>query len=46
MKKRILKQIGCSLIILSSLLLGTACLNPSNAQDVLFYKSTDLGHLG
>lgn len=46
MKKRILKRIGCSLIILSSLLLGTACLNPSNAQDVLFYKSTDLGRLG
>lgn len=46
MKKRILKRIGCSLVILSSLLLGTACLNPSNAQDVLFYKSTDFGHLG
>lgn len=44
MKKRILKQIGCSLVILSSLLMGTACLNPSNAQDVLFYKSTD--HIG
>ena len=44
MKKRILKRIGCSLVILSSLLLGTACLNPSNAQDVLFYKSTD--HIG
>lgn len=40
MKKRILKRIGCSLVILSSLLMGTACLNPSNAQDVLFYKST------
>lgn len=46
MKKRILKRIGCSLVILSSLLLGTACLNPSNAQDVLFYKSADLGRLG
>lgn len=46
MKKRILKRIGCSLVILSSLLMGTACLNPSNAQDVLFYKITDLGHLG
>lgn len=44
MKKRILKRIGFSLVILSSLLLGTACLNPSNAQDVLFYKSTV--HLG
>ena len=44
MKKRILKRIGCSLVILSSLLMGTACLNPSNAQDVLFYKSTD--HIG
>ena len=44
MKKRILKRIGCSLVILSSLLLGTACLNPSNAQDVLFYKSTE--HVG
>ncbi|MDY3957670.1 MAG: hypothetical protein SOY74_05720 [Allisonella histaminiformans] len=44
MKKRILKRIGCSVIILSSLLLGTACLNPSNAQDVLFYKSTE--HVG
>lgn len=46
MKKRILKRIGCSVIILSSLLMGTACLNPSNAQDVLFYKIMDLGHLG
>ena len=46
MKKRILKRIGCSLVILSSLLLGTACLNPSNAQDVLFYKSTVHGRLG
>lgn len=46
MKKRILKRIGCSLVILSSLLLGTACLNPSNAQDVLFYKFTNLGYLG
>ena len=44
MKKRILKRIGFSLVILSSLLLGTACLNPSNAQDVLFYKSTE--HIG
>ena len=46
MKKRILKRIGCSLVILSSLLMGTACLNPSNAQDVLFYKSTNFGRLG
>lgn len=46
MKKRILKRIGCSLVILSSLLMGTACLNPSNAQDVLFYKFTNLGSLG
>lgn len=44
MKKRILKRIGCSLVILSSLLMGTACFNPSNAQDVLFYKSTE--HVG
>ena len=44
MKKRILKRIGFSLVILSSLLLGTACLNPSNAQDFLFYKSTE--HIG
>ncbi len=46
MKKRILKRIGFSLVTLSSLLLGTACLNPSNAQDVLFYKSTVHGRLG
>lgn len=46
MKKRILKRIGCSLVILSSLLLGTAC-NCSaydTTQDVLFYKSTT--HVG
>lgn len=48
MKKRILKRIGCSLVILSSLLLGTAC-NCSaydTTQDVLFYKSRNLGYLG
>lgn len=44
MKKRILKRIGCSLVILSSLLLGTACFNLSSAQNVLFYKSTE--HVG
>lgn len=41
MKKRILKRMGYSLLILSALMLKTACFNPSNAQDVLFYKSTD-----
>ena len=44
MKKRILKRMGYSLLILSALMLKTACFNPSNAQDVLFYKSTD--HIG
>lgn len=44
MKKRILKRIGYSLLILSALMLKTACFNLSSAQNVLFYKSTD--HIG
>ena len=44
MKKRILKRMGYSLLILSALMLKTACFNLSSAQNVLFYKSTD--HIG
>lgn len=44
MKKRILKRMGYSLLILSALMLNTACFNLSSAQNVLFYKSTE--HVG
>ena len=44
MKKRILKRMGYSLLILYALMLKTACFNLSSAQNVLFYKSTD--HIG
>lgn len=44
MKKRILKRMGYSLLILSALMLKTACFNLSSAQNVLFYKSTE--HVG